>query len=151
MDWQWWYLSVPDGYHYINITFSTGWHGRLLLRGNIVDWGYTINFIIPTVKNPDLFNFLINSFTHQATISLNVTRCNDVAKYAATAAIGFSNRTVHTYISRGQQFLNVTLPTIALVKTVWHSKNVARSIDRSDHRKLTQGIIIENVQNRCMC
>ena len=39
-------------------------------------------------------------------------------------------------------FLNVTLPSIALVKTVWHSKNVTRSIDQSDYRKLTWGIII---------
>ena len=61
---------------------------------------------------------LLNYFTHRATFSLNVTRCYDVAKNAATAAIGFSVRTVRAYIRACDFFLNVTLPSIALVKTV---------------------------------
>ena len=39
-----------------------------------------------------------------ADISMNVTRCYDVAKNAAMAAIGFSIRTVRAYISRMWRF-----------------------------------------------
>ena len=77
---------------------------------------------------------LLNYFTHRVTFSLNVTRCYDVAKNVATNAIGFS---VRAYIRACEIFFNVTLPSIALVKTVCHSKNVTRSIDQSDYRKLT--------------
>ena len=60
---------------------------------------------------------------------INVTRCYDVAKNATTAAIRFLNRTVCAYISRSRNFCNITF-----VKTVRHSKQVARSIiDQSDH------------------
>ena len=65
---------------------------------------------------------LSNYFTHRATFSLNVTCCYDVARNAATAAIGFSVRTVRAYIRACDIFFNVTLPSITLVKTVWHSK-----------------------------
>ena len=58
---------------------------------------------------------LSNYLTHRATFSLNVTRCYDVAK---NAAIGFSVRTVRVYIRACDIFWNVTLPSIALVKTV---------------------------------
>ena len=61
---------------------------------------------------------LLNYFTHRATFSLNVNRCYDVSKNAATAAIGFSVRTVRAYIRACDIFLNVTLPSIALVKTM---------------------------------
>ena len=61
---------------------------------------------------------LSNHSTHRATFSLNVTRCYDVAKNAATAAIAFSVRTVRAYICACDIFLNVTLPSIALIKTM---------------------------------
>ena len=86
---------------------------------------------------------IFNYSTNGATFSLNVTRCYDVSKNAATTAISFSIRIVRAYILRRRHFFNVTLPTIALVKTVWHSKNVTRSIDQLDHRKLTLGIRVK--------
>ena len=61
---------------------------------------------------------LLNNFTHRVTFSLNVTRCYYVAKNVATNAIGFSVRTVRAYIRACDIFFNVTLPSIALVKTV---------------------------------
>ena len=60
--------------------------------------------------------------THLATFSVNVTRCYDVAKNATTATIGFSIWTVRVYISRSRHFLNVNLPSLTIVKTVWHWK-----------------------------
>ena len=80
---------------------------------------------------------LSNHFTYRATFSLNVTRCYDVAKNAATAAIGFSVRTVRAYIRACDIFLNVTLPSISPYKNRVTFKNVTRSIDQSDYMKLT--------------
>ena len=59
---------------------------------------------------------LSNYLTHRVIFSLNVTRCYGVAKEAATAAIGFSVRTVRAYIRACDIFWNVTLPSITLVK-----------------------------------
>ena len=84
---------------------------------------------------------LLNYYTHRATFSLNVNRCYDVAKNAATAAIGFSISSVSAHNFHRRHFLNVTLPNYSPCRNCVTSKNVARSIDQSDHRKLTWGMI----------
>ena len=80
---------------------------------------------------------LSNYFTHRATFSLNVTRCYDVAKNAATAAIGFSVRTVRAYIRACDIFLECHPPFYSPCKNRVTFKNVTRSIDQSDNRKLS--------------
>ena len=146
----------------MNITFFKGWHGRLSPWGNNVNRGGASvdnafqGVILPChpVKNV-IFILLYQTppfstlLQYYAVKLLNApaaffTHWDDVAKNPAMAAVGFSIWTVRAYISHTWYFFNVTLPTIALVKTMWHSKNVARSIDQSDHRKLTWGIIIYN-------
>ena len=62
--------------------------------------------------------YVIKLLYAQGDIFIECHRCYDVAKNAATAAIGFSVRTVRAYIRACDIFLNVTLPSIALVKTV---------------------------------
>ena len=66
-----------------------------------------------STKCPNFFhNFyimLLNYLTYRATFSMNVTRCHDVAKYAA---IGFSIRTARACISRSRHFFKCHPPYI---------------------------------------
>ena len=86
-------------------------------------------FIIPNVLISYITSILQNyiDFTHRATFSLNVTRCYDVAKNAAAAAIGFSVRTVRAYIRACDIFL-MSPSALALYKNRVTFNNVTRSI-----------------------
>ena len=80
---------------------------------------------------------LLNYFTHRVTFSLNVTRCYDVSKNAATAAIGFSVRTVLAFIRACDIFLMSPSLLYSPCKDRVTFKNVTRSTDQSDYKKLT--------------
>ena len=66
---------------------------------------YCLFFKPEAVSKHSVWLWIGYSVTHRATFSLNVIRCYDVAKNVATAAIGFSIRTVRAYIRACYIFL----------------------------------------------
>ena len=85
---------------------------------------------------------LLNYFTHRATFSINVTLCSDVANNATSAAIGFSTRTVHAYISICRHFLHH-------VSFLWSDWSIKRATFFECHAVFTRAIVARVTFKKC--